>query len=188
MITQIKSMLSMNGLPPEMVFKRTLDAIDKGISVSEIRKDFRKYILIGKKKEIIVNTGGYGVRVSREIIEEMVKREDKLALDILKNNRFNTYQINNKGDTVLFAYLEDLSEIDDPYGIRTPIYDRENTTLIQIIKEGKMRNNAGMNLMVAEVYDDPEYETYKICESDDLGPHCYEYIKGYYRKVSVMKG
>lgn len=123
--------------------------------------------------------GGEGLKVSPEIIKEMAKRGDKLALKILERNCFERYMSFFEETDLKYTFLEDPDNIGSGY-------DRGNATLIQIIKEGKMRNNGGMDLMVAEVYDDPEYTTYNVCEQKDSWNS--EYIKGYYREIAIMKG
>ena len=125
---------TIDAIKSSMVLSKILDAVDAGVKTEEIRKDPLKYIISGKTKEIIVNTGGEGIKVSKHILEEMTKRGDKLAMKLLQNNKFK-YIEDKKKDENAFLYLEN--------GYKN--YDRENKVLIEIIKEGKIENKIGQD-------------------------------------------
>lgn len=170
---------TLKGFSSQMVLERVLKAIDSGVTTDEIRRNPLKYLTSGKTKEIVINTGGEGLKVCPEIIHEMAKRGDVLAQEIIDNKSFRTYNTFGLGPKLQFAYL------------KTPHqwigeYDRTNKTLIQIIKEGTMKNNGGMDLVVAKVYDDSDYEMYQIRNVDD--DWSSEYIDGWHKIIAEIKG
>lgn len=177
-MTSIKS-FEFSGIESSIVLEKILDAVDQGATTKEIRNNPYKYLTSGKTKEIIINIGGAGLKISPEIINEMSRRGDKLAMEIRDENRFHNY-VNRYGKNPLrFAFLEHMTGC--PY---FHAYDRENGVLKEIIKEGKMRNNGGMTLRIFKVYEEPYM--YKVCEDiDDFGS---EYIKGWHELVAEMTG
>lgn len=138
-----------------IILDKILDAIDKGINTKQLREDYKKYILSGKEKKIVINTGGEGLKVSYPILEEMKKRGDKLAEQLIEKDNF--YVIDEEGsfsnkiqDEYYFknrdkqwTYLESPDMIEN--------YDRENKTLIEILEETKLENIGGWDLMVVNV-------------------------------------
>jgi hypothetical protein len=150
----------------ELLIDKILDAIDRGVTTSQLREDYSKYIISGKTKKIIICTGGEGLKISRKLLEEMKNRGDKLATTILEKDEFYviTYygsssiikdEYYHKNEDKHWAYLE--NDFKD--------YDRENKILIDIIEEDKIENIGGWTL---EVVDVPiENWSYKICKSDD---------------------
>ena len=138
-----------------------LDAIDRGVSTEEIRKNPTQYMISGKTKEIVINSGGEGLKLSPEIIEEMANRGDDVAKDILVKDKFRTYS----NSSLKFAYLED--EMCNPI--------RDNPILIEIIKESKLKNTGGMDLVIYQV--PVEDWAFKIREEKDFWG-C-EYIDSY---------
>lgn len=170
--------MSLSSVHPKILLDKILNAVDKGISTKEIREDPLKFLTSGVKKEIVINTGGEGLKLSPEIINEMAKRGDKLAKDILEKNKFQNYVQFSHTLPIKFAFLENEPPI---YGIAN--YDRENKILIDIIKEGKLKNNGGMTLMVAAVYE--EYYMHEIKMDHDL--YQSEYIVGYHEKIAKME-
>jgi len=158
-----KQLRSLKGLDAAIIVDKLLEAIDKGATTDEIRTDVKRYLTSGKKKEIIINTGGEGLKLSPALIEEMAKKGDQLAQKIIDQNRFIDYRFSEEK----FAYLED----------KHGNYDRSNPILISMLKEGKYENNGGMNLIVCEVYEEPWM--YKICKADDHWGS--EYIEGWYK-------
>lgn len=162
------------GITPEVLFVKVLDAVQNGISPADIYKNPQKYLTSGKIKEIIINLGGEGIKVSPEIIQEMAKRGDDTAITIIKEDLFQTYNAYNfKLEPLKFAFLE-----------KKGVDDRENKILIEIIKEGKMKNNGGMHLAVCSVHE--ESYSYKIIHEKDLWKS--ESIKGWHKIVATMKG
>jgi hypothetical protein len=92
--------MELRGIDTTILFNKVLEAIDQGITTEEIRQNPLKYIVSGKTQKIVVNTGGEGLKVSYEIIEEMAKRGDQLAKILLENNEFNKINENSDwGDT-----------------------------------------------------------------------------------------
>jgi len=164
-------------IKPQILLDKILDAIDKGATTDEIRSDPIKFMTTGKKKEIVINTGGEGLKLSPTIITEMAQRGDKLAKEIIEKDKFQNYTKNCYPLPIKFAFFEKNPPI---YGI--PNYDRENKILIDIIKEGKLKNNGGMTLVVAAVYD--EYYMYEIKTSCDF--YQSEYIDGYHEIIAKM--
>lgn len=145
--------------------EKILAAIDAGATTDEIRKDPMKFLVSGETIEIVINSGGEGLKLSPEIIEEMAKRGDELAKDIIEKKKFIAYSNSDKK----FAYLEEFPGS----------YDRQNKILIEIIKEGKIKNNGGMVLEIHKVHE--EGWTYEVCKDDDYWNS--EYIKGWSMKI-----
>ena len=164
------------GIPQDVLFDHILFAIDHGAKTNDIRQNPMKYLTSGKTKEIVINSGGEGLKLSPEIIEEMSKRGDQLAKKIIDQNKFINYRQWGKISNLKFAFLE--------YSDRQ--YDRENKVLIQIIKEGKMKNTAGMTLKLIEVYEEPFM--YRIENNPDTYGSKEEYVVGHYKVISEMKG
>ena len=169
--------LRLDGIDSEILFEKILGAIDHGATTQQIRQNPFKFLTSGKTKEIIINTGGEGLKVSREIVVEMARRGDPLATEIIKNNRFKHYSGLMLKEPMLFAYLETGGTFHDSY-------DRENKILIDMIKENKFRNNGGMSLAIYRVYEEPYM--YQVCKSDD----CWrsEYLVGWSQHIAVMRG
>lgn len=116
-----------------------LDDIERGISVSDVRKNLLRYIYVNSKKEIIINRTNIGIKLNRAIINEMARRGDKTAIEIVTQNKF-THLPNKNGYIYEYAHL---------YIPGTYKYDRDNKILLDIIKEGKLKNN---NSDVLEIY------------------------------------
>lgn len=155
----------------EIIIDKILDAIESGISVKEIKKDYKKYITSGITKKIIINTGGEGLKVSYEILEEMKKRGDKLATKLIENDNF--YVISNFGITstqIKDGYYFSNRKKQWTYFEKSDHcfydnYDRENKILIDIIEENKIKNIGGWELKVFEV--PIEDWTYQIIKTND---------------------
>src|SRR5689334_4020145 len=78
----------LNGIEQTILFEKILEAIDKGVTTEQLRQDPLKYILSGETKEIVINRGGEGLKVSYTILKEMEKRGDKLAKKIIEEDEF----------------------------------------------------------------------------------------------------
>lgn len=155
----------LNGISPDILFEKLLDIIDSGVKTDDLRKNPIKYLVKGTTKEIVVCTGGEGLKVSREIITEMAKRGDQLAIKLLEKNKFSVIPNSFTNSGQQWCYLES--------GYHN--YDRENKILIEILKEGKLDNIGGWTLEVYTVYTEPW--SYEVCKSDDHWGS--EYVKGY---------
>lgn len=138
----------------DIIIEKILDAVDRGVPTAELRKDYEKHILSGKTKKIVINSGGEGLKVSYEILQEMKNRGDCLATEIIEKDVFNViddygYSKNAKGDNKTrdkqWTFLDIKSNYYDYE------YDRENKTLIEIIEENKIKNIGGWDLDVVEV-------------------------------------
>jgi len=167
-MTEIKNTVDfsvMDGMSPEILFTKILDIIDSGVSTDDLRKNPTKYLMKGTTKEIIICTGGEGLKVSHEIITEMAKRGDKLAIHLLDKDKFSIILDPITKAVQKWCYLES----------KYNKYDRENKILIEILKEGKLHNIGGWTLEIYTVYSEPW--SYKICKSDDHWGS--EYVKGY---------
>lgn len=163
----------LNGMKPAVLFEKILEAIDRGITTNQLRHDLSEYILSGKTKQIVINRGGEGLKVSYVILKEMEKRGDLLAKKIIDKNEFEKVPIHciKEGNDQRWAYLE------KDYGM----YDRGNTTLIEILKEGQYENIGGWDLVVCNV--PIESWAYKICKDDDI--YRSEYIEGDFEYVII---
>lgn len=177
-----------DSIEPNLLLEKILDAVDKGIPTSEIRKDPIKYVLSGETKEIVVNVGGDGLKVSYKIISEMAKRGDILAQSLIEKDKFHVickdgiystrlkddYYYSNRDKQWTYLYKD---KLEDDYGDDYfDIYDRENKTLIEVLKDG-IRNIGGW---VLSIYVVPvERWAYKITRLDD--PWGSEYITGHIR-------
>jgi hypothetical protein len=151
----------------KIIIDKILEAIDKGVTTKEIRENYNKYLISGEEKKIVINTGGEGLIVSYEIIDEMKKRGDKLATRLIEKDDFyiiNEYYGSNKvkkGDKEYtdrkkqWTYLE----------FNHKNYDRENKILIEILEENKLRNIGGWSLEVEKV--PAEEWAYEIRKGDD---------------------
>ena len=160
----------LQGISPEYLFTKILDAIDKGISTKALRENPIKYIVSGKTKKIVINYGGEGLKVSYNIIKEMAKRGDELAIKLLQENKFKEIYLacckkeSTDPHANKWTYLERKSKN----------YDRENKILIEILEEGKLDNIGGWVLQIEIVGVEPW--SYKVCKSDDMFGS--EYIEG----------
>jgi hypothetical protein len=164
------------GIDTKTAIEMILDAVDRGVTTREIRADPLKYLTSGQTKEIIINTGGEGLKISEEIIIEMAKRGDSLAQQIIKKDDFKNVSY---GSPLRYAWLEKSV----PFCMFRD-YDRENHVLIELIKEGKIGNLGGMELRVCKVY--VEDYMYEICNANDgFGS---EYILGWNELVAKMSG
>jgi methyltransferase-like protein len=150
------------GMKAEFIAEKLLDAIDKGVSTDDIRKDPFKYIISGKTMEIVINRGGNGLKICPEIIQEMASRGDKAAKYIIEKNDFMKYS----NSDLTYTYFN----------------HRTNKTLIEIIKEDKLRNTGGMTLCVCQVYVEPF--TYTIREEEDRWGS--EYIDGWHKEIASI--
>lgn len=157
------------GIDQEILLIKIFDAIDRGVTIDELRRDPIKYILSGETKKIVLNIGGEGLKVSYEILKEMEKRGDPLAKKLIEEdnfeeiNRYDKEYINDPNHNK-WCYLETSYKN----------YDRENKILIEILEEGKIKNIGGWTL---HVYDVPiEKWAYKICKAEDMFGS--EYIQG----------
>lgn len=138
----------------QIIIDKILDAVDRGISTKELRENYKKHILCGQTKKIVINSGGEGLKISYEILQEMKKRGDSLATQIIEKDIFNViddYSFlshrNVKGDDK--NRDKQWTFLDLPRGYFD--YDRENKTLIEIIEEDKIKNIGGWTLEVVEV-------------------------------------
>lgn len=151
----------------QIIIDKILEAIDKGVTTKEIRENYNKYLISGEEKKIVINTGGEGLKVSYEIIDEMKKRGDKLATRLIEKDDFyiiNEYYGSNKvkkGDKEYtdrkkqWTFFEFYSEL----------YDRENKILIDILEENKLKNIGGWSLEVEKV--PVEEWAYKVRKQND---------------------
>jgi hypothetical protein len=117
------------------LIKQILDAVDRGVSTKELREDYKKHILSGPQKKIVINTGGEGLKGSYNIFQEMAKRGDDLAKILIEKDNFyvicdvfssrlkDAYYYDNRDKQ--WTYLERFDRH----------YDRENKTLIEILEE-----------------------------------------------------
>jgi hypothetical protein len=156
---------------------KILDAIENGVTIQQLREDYTKYIVSGKEKKIVINSGGEGLKVSRIILEEMKNRGDQLATTLIEADNF--YVINSDGflsskhkDEYYYAnrdkqwtYLEKPCEDKGRGRYRSFDYDRENQILIDILEEGKIKNIGGWNLEVVRV--PVEDWTYEVTNAND---------------------
>ena len=166
----------LKGINPDLILDKILSAIDQGATTQDIRSDPFKYIVSGQTKEIVICTGGEGLKVSYQIIQEMATRGDKLAILLIKNDKFNqlpSYSSEKSDDPNAnrWCYLEK----------RHSSYDRENPILIEILKENKLHNIGGWTLRVCEVYVEPW--SYKVRKSSDHWGS--EYVEGAVRKTVI---
>ena len=157
-------MESLQGCDPGILLEKTLEAIERGISPADLRHDPFKYLVSGQTKEVVINTGGEGLKISREILREMAKRGDVNAQYLIERGEFESI---GKSDRDKWLFLEQHGRYTD--------YDRENPILIQILKEGKLHNIGGWSLEVYRVH--AEQWTYKILKGNDLWAS--EYIVGH---------
>jgi len=163
-----------------IILQKLLDEIDKGVTTDEIRSSIKnntisKYILGGKKKRIIINHGGRDINISKDILEEMVKRGDDNAKKILNHNFFRKVD-KCTGYDGCFVYLDK---------DREP--DRENKILIDMIMEKKFKNYGGMTLCVYEV--PVEDWCYEIRQNNDMwGTEYIEELIPCIESVGVMEG
>lgn len=155
-------------IPPTTLLARVLDAVDAGVKTDDIRQHPHKYVSKGREIEIVINEGGEGLKVSPAIVSEMARRGDELAKQIQAKNKFRRYERSEQS----FAYLEHV-------GVRPA---RQNKVLIDMIKEGKWRNTAGMDLAVYKVHEG-EYRVLR--GTDHWGT---EHIEGWQELVKVMPG
>ena len=155
----MKQLKCING---DKILYKILNVIDAGVSTEEIRKDPLKYIVSGETKEIVINLGGEGLKVSHEIIKEMARRGDNTAKYLLEKDIF--CRTGDLAGGEMWAYLEK----------KHGKYERENSILIDIIKEDKIHNVGGWTLDVCKVH--VETWAYKICKSNDMFGS--EYIVG----------
>jgi len=153
--------MALSGIAQPILFEKILEAIDKGITTEQLRQDPLKYILSGKTKEIVVNRGGEGLKVSYAILKEMEKRGDELAKKIIEEDKFKYCSKN--GDS-RWCFLETEHQN----------YDRENPILIEILKEAKIKNIGGWKLHVYMVPVEPW--AYQILTDDDIWRS--EYVVG----------
>ena len=176
-------------IPPKILFNKLLSAIDKGATTNEIRQDPIKYLSSGKKKEIIINGYYKGIVLTEEILREMISYGDKLACLIFKNDDF-VKDNNNKYYHLDFKDKRSYCWPDNDYPhyseISNRVYDRDNKSLIQIIKDGKLNKSGGYNkLIVMEVYEEPYMHQIKNEETDD-GCATGEYIVGYHKEIAKI--
>lgn len=148
------------GISSQILFTKILDAIDKGATTNEIRQNPLKYLVSGKTKEIVINSGGEGLKVSREILAEMARQGDLLAKRILEKDNFE--EIPHRGTKSSNTFANQWAYLESQY----KIYDRENPILIKILKEDRLKNIGGWELIICRVYVEPW--SYKIIKSDDL--------------------
>lgn len=183
LLARIPTPLSMSdykvlrGVEQGHLLTKILEAVDRGVSTEEIRKDPLRYITTSSTKEIVINTGGEGLKLSPEIVAEMARRQDPWAKEVVAGDhysKYNTYATEMGAEIPLYAYL------------RRPDHkpDRTNATLIEIIKEKKLGNNGGMRLEVLRVRDDPK--AYKVRRNDDHWGS--EYVEGWQEFVACLPG
>jgi hypothetical protein len=124
----------------EMKFSSSYLTIDRGITTAELRENPLKYILSGRTREVVYCTGGEGLKLSREIVEEMARRGSAAAKRHLETGHFQKSKP--------YVYIEDPDD-----GKEWTWFDnaRHSRTLIKIVKEGKLKNIGGWTLVVAEV-------------------------------------
>ncbi len=167
----------MNSKFTNNIIEKLLDAIDNGISTDELRKNRIKYLVSGETKKIVICRGGSGLKISYEIIKTLADKGDKLSQKLLESEYwyvidryepgFDTYELKDIEETKLkkaWIYFKN-----DNFD-----YDRENTYLINIIENEKVKNIGGWELCVVKVYVEPW--TYKIRERDDM--YGSEYVDG----------
>ena len=65
-----------------------LDDIEYGICIKDIRENLPSYIYSVSHKEIIINRSHIGVRLNRDIINEMAKKGDLNAIEILNYSHY----------------------------------------------------------------------------------------------------
>lgn len=132
--------MSLSACSGTEVFRLVLDAIDRGITTADLRENPLKYILSGRTHEVVYCTGGEGLKLSREIVEEMARRGSAAAKRHLETGHFQKSKP--------YVYIQ---HPDD--GKEWTWFDnaRHSRTLIKIVKEGKLKNIGGWTLVVAEV-------------------------------------
>jgi len=161
------------GFSPNYLMTKILEAVDAGAHTSEIRADPLKFLLSGERKEIVVCTGGEGLKVSYTILKEMAVRGDAVAKTIIDKDKFNSIShgrfrpVSLQNRTFTDDELKEMEEdlwvyLERGFGS----YDRGNRTLIEILKEGKTYNIGGWDL---EVFSVPvENGAYKVLKSNDI--------------------
>lgn len=167
----------MNSKFTNNIIDKLLDAIDNGISTDELRKNRIKYLVSGETKKIVICSGGSGLKISYEIIKALADKGDKLSQKLLESeywyvidryeSGFDTYELKDIEEKKLkkaWIYFKN-----DNFD-----YDRENTYLIDIIENEKVKNIGGWKLCVVKVYVEPW--TYEIRESNDM--YGSEYVDG----------
>jgi hypothetical protein len=153
------------GCDSTKVFEKILEAIEHGAKPEEIRADPLKYILSGKTKEIVVCTGGEGLKVSKQIVNEMAKRGDPWAKRKLEKDKF-LYLSTACGCEEAYCYLESAPRR----------YHRTNAVLIDMLKEDPDLENLGGWCL--EVFTVPEEDwAYEIRNNVDLWGS--EYVVGW---------
>lgn len=110
---------------------QTVQAIKRGTPYKEILNDPMK-ILSGKTEKIIINKRGQGIQLFKNIVEEMIKRNDK-------------WMKKNKSRLIWYSHIL-------PNCKYTIMNDRKNETLISMI-ENKEINNCGLRIVDVPVED-----------------------------------
>ena len=170
--------ISVDGVDPDILLTKILEAIDKGHTTDEIRENPMKFIVSGKTKKIVICTGGEGLKLSYEIINEMANRGDQLAKKLIDDDKrwckINNYQssrcklseIPKDERSEVWIHYRDQKLYNE--------YDRTNEHLINIIEEDEIQNIGGWTLQVYTVYD--EDWSYQI--HNQLDGYGSEYIVG----------
>jgi hypothetical protein len=150
------------------LLNKILDAVDRGVSTKELREDYKKHILSGETKKVVINSGGEGLKVSYAILEEMKNRGDKLAAKLLEKDDFHVidekwgcFSLKVRDENDRKRRDQQWTYLETSYGN----YHRENKTLIAILEEKKITNIGGWTLEVCEV--PVEDWAYEIVKQDD---------------------
>jgi hypothetical protein len=146
--------MSLDGCKGSQVLHHVLAAVDRGVSTAELREDPLKHLLSGRTQEVVYCSGGEGLKVSREIIQEMARRGCEEARAALMAHHFGVLESG-----------EEWSWLDGA---------RHNHHLIAIIKENKLKNVGGWKLVVALVPE--EHWAWYIKHGDDCWTS--EYVVG----------
>ena len=163
----------LSGINSNILFEKTLQAIDNGVSVSELKKNPLKYLVSGFTKEIVVWKNGGGGKLSRLYIEEMAKLGDPISLDMISLNpskKYRWYFIEK-----CFPYTKNDNDFDKDKNetfINYSSYNeeyRENEYLISILKNNVIKyNSGGWNMEIYKVYIE-EWSYNIIVENDGFG-------------------
>src|SRR5579872_1104339 len=94
--------VTLNGMRGSKLFHKLLDLIESGISSDVLRENPLRYLLSGRKKKIVVNLGGEGLKVSCKILEKMAALGDEEAKTCLETNRRNKINRDPDDDWMYF--------------------------------------------------------------------------------------